>query len=83
MRGGGPWGVCPSCLCVFIMEETTRKPRLESWLYRFLAVWFWAIGKISLSLSHLSSKMGLKCLPLRAMLTYWQNKTMLKVKRNA
>lgn len=80
----GPCGVCPSCLCVFTMEETTRKPRLESWLYRFLAVWFWAIGKkISLSLSHLGSKMGLKCLPLRGTLTYWRNKKMLKVKRNA
>lgn len=47
-----------------------RKPGLEPWLHHFLAVCLWASGKVSLSLGHLSSKMGLKSLLLRGMPTY-------------
>lgn len=73
----------PSCLCVFTMEGTVRKPGLGSRLHRSLAVCLWASGMISLSLSLLSSKMGLKCRPLGECPLIVEIKKMMQMEHHA
>lgn len=71
----------PSYVCVFPVEDTGRKLGPESWLHHFLAVWFWVNGKMSLSLSLLSSKRGLQGPPLRGMpIFFFENKKVMQMR---